>query len=300
MSKKMDQRLRGIISKTRPPLELRGAVEPLLATLCTKLTTKRQYEDVFSTPEDAEGFAIKHGLPDGEKRLLLLMQNRKSLYVPNAVLDNVLTAVFFLEIIMLLFSMSEANVLVLFITLLVLSDAVISRLKDFGQLTGQTMSSWLLRNGFVDCDPLSGKIQLKKWTNQSWQLAVHVICTLVELHILSSEPWYDEPETCWTPLPGEQRGQHSWELQLLYIGSLVRAPNANPQFKFCFNIMFFRRASFCSYCELSRFQAIWVYTCIIHRFFDERKRDYFVLYLHHIVTIALVGKNSFLPWIHAL
>lgn len=27
----------------------------------------------------------------------------------------------------------------------------------------------------------------------------------------------------------------------------------------------------------------------MHRFFDERKRDYFVMYLHHIATIGLVG-----------
>lgn len=35
-------------------------------------------------------------------------------------------------------------------------------------------------------------------------------------------------------------------------------------------------------------QAIWTYTCIAHRFFDERRRDYFILYGHHLVTIALV------------
>jgi hypothetical protein len=27
---------------------------------------------------------------------------------------------------------------------------------------------------------------------------------------------------------------------------------------------------------------------MIHRFFDERRKDYFVLYLHHLATIALV------------
>jgi len=38
-------------------------------------------------------------------------------------------------------------------------------------------------------------------------------------------------------------------------------------------------------------QAIWVYTCFIHRFFDERRKDYFVMFLHHIVTIMLVGAS---------
>ena len=36
-------------------------------------------------------------------------------------------------------------------------------------------------------------------------------------------------------------------------------------------------------------QAVWMYTCLKHRFVDERRKDYFVMYLHHIVTIALVG-----------
>ena len=36
-------------------------------------------------------------------------------------------------------------------------------------------------------------------------------------------------------------------------------------------------------------QAVWIYTCLIHRFFDEHKKDYFVMYAHHVVTIALVA-----------
>lgn len=34
---------------------------------------------------------------------------------------------------------------------------------------------------------------------------------------------------------------------------------------------------------------MWIYTCIVHRFFDERRKDYFILYVHHIVTIMLVA-----------
>ncbi len=32
-----------------------------------------------------------------------------------------------------------------------------------------------------------------------------------------------------------------------------------------------------------------MYTCFVHRFVDERRKDYFVMYTHHIVTIGLVG-----------
>lgn len=39
-------------------------------------------------------------------------------------------------------------------------------------------------------------------------------------------------------------------------------------------------------------QAIWIYTCFIHRFIDERRSDYFVMYSHHIFTICLVGVSE--------
>jgi hypothetical protein len=40
-----------------------------------------------------------------------------------------------------------------------------------------------------------------------------------------------------------------------------------------------------------------MYTCIVHRFFDERRKDYFVLYLHHIITIMLVAMSFFQDWL---
>ena len=103
--------------------------------------------------------------------------------------------------------------------------------------------------------PLSGPIQMKKWTEQSWQLFSHVVFAALEWRILSSEPWYRDPATCWSPHPYEQAGAHRSDLTMLYLMQL----------------------------------AVWVYTCVIHRFFDERRKDYFVLYIHHIVTIMLVG-----------
>ena len=112
-----------------------------------------------------------------------------------------------------------------------------------------------LLSGLVDVSPLSGPIQMKKWTEQSWQLFSHVVFAALEWRILSSEPWYRDPATCWSPHPYEQAGAHRPDLTMLYLMQL----------------------------------AVWVYTCVIHRFFDERRKDYFVLYIHHIVTIMLVG-----------
>lgn len=40
--------------------------------------------------------------------------------------------------------------------------------------------------------------------------------------------------------------------------------------------------------------AVWIYTCFMHRFVEERRKDYFVMYLHHVVTITLVGACCFM------
>jgi hypothetical protein len=131
---------------------------------------RRLYEDTFSTPEDAEAFAIAKTLPQDQTQLLLLMQERKSLYVPNAALDKLLTAIFVLECLGVWYSMSEAGMLGLLLVLIALTDAVIRRIREWGESGGRTLSKWLHARGLVAVDPLSGPIQLKKWTNQSWQL----------------------------------------------------------------------------------------------------------------------------------
>ena len=40
-------------------------------------------------------------------------------------------------------------------------------------------------------------------------------------------------------------------------------------------------------CRRGCAQAIWIYTCFIHRFSMERIKDYFMMFLHHLLTIAL-------------
>ena len=117
--------------------------------------------------------------------------------------------------------MANANMLVTLLVFLVMTDAVIKRIREWSETGGRQLSMWLHRRGCVSVDPLSGPIQLSKWTNQSWQLIIHIVCSIVELHILSVEPWYDEPATVWIPHPYAQEGHHSTELQLLYVGALV-------------------------------------------------------------------------------
>ena len=41
-------------------------------------------------------------------------------------------------------------------------------------------------------------------------------------------------------------------------------------------------------------QAIWIYTCYIHRFSMARIKDYYMMFLHHILTIGLICTTTFL------
>jgi TLC domain len=44
-------------------------------------------------------------------------------------------------------------------------------------------------------------------------------------------------------------------------------------------------------------QAIWTVTCFIHRFQMERIKDYFMMYLHHIVTIGLIVGSYYMRYV---
>lgn len=231
--------------------------DTLVATLVKHVQNKRAYTELFDTPEATESWAIKHRLPDAQRELLLQMQAHKDIFVPNAYLDVVCTAIFLAECAYIAYDLHGKNLVLLFLGMLFITDAVISRVKATSHTLGRALSTWLFRRGFVDTDPLSGKIQMKKWTEQSWQLFVHAAFSLVELRILSDEGWYEDPAHCWIPHPFQQIiSGHRTDLTILYLAQL----------------------------------AIWVYTCLVHRFWDERRKDYFVMYVHHIVTIMLVGK----------
>ena len=189
--------------------------------------------------------------------LLLRMQEVKDIFVANAALDNLCTALFGVEVVFIAVALASNGQLPLFCMLLVLADALVSRVKLVGAAAGTWLSCAVHRAGLVDVAPLSGPIQLKKWTEQSWQLFLHVAFAALEWRILAQEPWHADPATCWSPHPYEQaRTGHRSDLTLLYLAQL----------------------------------AVWVYTCVVHRFFDERRKDYFVLYVHHLVTIMLVGE----------
>lgn len=263
---KMATRFKALLRKARPELVKGGMAEPavaeagdaVVAALCKHVQRKRDYEELFDSEENAESWALKHSLSEPQKEVLLAMQKAKDIFIPNPWLDHAFTAFFFAEILFVLYDMTGRGYLYAFLGILLLVHLVINRVKVVSATVGTSLSQWLFKKGFVDatCHPLAGPIQLKKWTEQSWQLFVHVTAAATEFLILCTVVWWEEPNRCFIPRPDEQPPAPI-ALQGLYIAQLC----------------------------------VWIYTCVIHRFFDERRRDYFMMYLHHLITIALVGMS---------
>lgn len=238
-----------------PSCKDEGVRDRLVQILIDNITTKRQYDDLFNHEEKIDSFSRKHSLSIPESELLGLMAEHKSVFKHVPLLDEVMTALFVAECAFVIWDMNAKGLLLLFTAFLFLTDSVISRVKQLSQTGGRVLSRFLFKRGFTDSDSLSGPIQMKKWTEQSWQLFVHASFALLEGYILSGEPWYDQPATCWIPHPYEQLKGFRKDLVVVYMAQL----------------------------------SIWIYTCVIHRFFDERRKDYYVMYVHHIATIALVA-----------
>ena len=114
----------------------------------------------------------------------------------------------------------------------------------------------------VDCQrPLAGKVAQRKWKDQSWQLAIHVSMSLWEVRLLAAQGggWWDDPATCFAPCPATlvaeyEGGGSTWELRLFYVVQL----------------------------------ALWMWTGVSCKLFEERRKDYMEMMAHHVMTVALV------------
>lgn len=248
----MEARIRAIAKK----VERSGSeVEIVVSKVAAAIHTKRQYEDLFESVDSVDKMSKKLGFSETQAEILREMQSEKSIYRPNVWLDHILTAIFLFECALVVIVLRHRSLLGSFSLGLVATHIGLMGVKYCGEAVGKYLGALVHRLGLVDSNPMAGKVQLKKWTEQSWQLFVHVVAACLELKILLEQPWFDDPRTCWLPRPEFQETQT--DLLAVYLGQL----------------------------------AIWIYTCIIHRFVDERRKDYFVLYLHHLVTIALVAAS---------
>ena len=90
------------------------------------------------------------------------------------------------------------------------------------------------------------------------QLVIHASMACVETYLIFVEEaedngsnFFDNTSLCWFP-PGTH--QYSDNIQMFYVVQL----------------------------------SIWIVTCVSHRFIEARHKDYYQMYIHHLVTIGLI------------
>ena len=115
-------------------------------------------------------------------------------------------------------------------------------------------SGYVLRDAPFN-HPLKKRAARTKFVGTAWQFVIHASMVIFEIYVLHDEDWLSKPWMCFYPNPVDFVPKTS--LRLLFVTQI----------------------------------AIWIFTCISHRFNSDAHahKDYFVMYIHHLATIGLVG-----------
>jgi TLC domain len=188
----------------------------------------------------------------------------------NKTLDIAFGVVFIILSLGSLWAVSTRGLLWLFCIFLVATSFLIYLVQKLSEYVGLMIVYISNRLGFIDENPLSSSISMSKWKDQSWQLCVHVFSSSVGFYILSINPWWNDTVTCWLPVflawsddgwlvLSSEKFAWDWTVQYHYLATL----------------------------------AIWIITCSLHVQIPVkfRHKDYYVAYLHHLVTIFLVTSS---------
>lgn len=161
-------------------------VDALLRLLTKKVRTKHDFEAVFGSPEGADTFAKTNALGERAAELLLTMQDQKDAFKPNAALDLVLTVAFIALCLLMADVLRGQGLLFGFSVGIVICHMVVHRIREVGALVAHGIGNWAVSRGLVDANPFLSSLQMKKWQDQFWQLAVHVAVSAMEFYILST------------------------------------------------------------------------------------------------------------------
>jgi ceramide synthetase len=147
-------------------------------------------------------------------------------------------------------------------------------LSEFGlALAGTAVAIAVCKAGFQPLgrclstsDSLKAPRNLRKFSDQSWQLVIHVAMTWYEWKLLAQNEWqwWADTKTLWSTLvgPTEAREPCPPELRWLYVAQL----------------------------------GVWFVTAFSHKFVEAKHKDYFVMYGHHVATLGLVTLSYFNAW----
>jgi hypothetical protein len=137
-------------------------------------------------------------------------RRKKDLYVHRPWLDHLFTVLFVGLVGFVVVTISKEETpegslppWIQFLLLLLVVAAVVSGVKKVSAWLATILNTALTQAKLVDKPPLRGKVQLKKWQDQFWQLVVHVSMTAFEVYALSTDlsgMWTDM-SLAWVPAP---------------------------------------------------------------------------------------------------
>lgn len=125
----------------------------------------------------------------------------RSVPKPNAFLDGLLVALLFAEMGLIVHTLwDDRQMLYILVGMIVVVTVAVKATKVSFAVTGGWFSRTFLQHLG---DPLKKAVTMKKWCDQSWQLAIHVFMTVFELYVLQDEPWWEQTtsSTCLIMLP---------------------------------------------------------------------------------------------------
>ena len=102
---------------------------------------------------------------------------------------------------------------------------------------------------------------MKKFVDQGWQLVYHSIFSLWEYLLLRKYNWFEGERLFYTVSEKEIVPD---SIKFLFISQIVRMQII-----------------------MSHLQALWLFQAYRHVFVNQRKKDYYELFIHHIATLSL-------------
>jgi hypothetical protein len=155
-------------------------------------------------------------------------RRKKDLYVHRPWLDHLFTVLLVLLVGFVFVTISkeagegDVPAWVQFPILLLLVAAVVSAVKKLSAWLATILNTALVQAKLVDKPPLRGKVQMKKWQDQFWQLVVHVSMTAFEVYVLRTDlsGLWSDMSLAWVPEPRVWKPSRT--VRLLYWTQLVR------------------------------------------------------------------------------
>ena len=215
-----------------------------------------------------------------KKKTKALEEAADSPIVVDPMTNAILTAVFAAQVFGIVWALATAKFFdmkisnVEMIKAFFAACAAVTIIINFVKYVSRRCGAFLSKNIFPG-DPLKKRRTMKKFEDQMWQLTIHISMSALEYYILFVEhgeaSWYTHYYMTFSPHKNFQINSAS--LHVLYLLQI----------------------------------AIWIVTCVQHRFIEERHKDYVMMYVHHICTIGLVGGSyycnylrvgSLVLWVH--